>query len=71
MFQTIMGLGITAMLLIILLPVLAFVFWVWMIVDCVSRKFKDKTDKIVWVLVIMFAHIIGASIYYVLVKRKD
>ena len=50
---------------------LLFAFWVWMIVDVAKRDFKDKDDKILWVLVVVLAGFIGAIIYYFMVKRKD
>lgn len=48
-----------------------FVFWVLMLIDAIQRKFKDPNEKIIWVLVIVFTHIIGALIYYFLVKKKN
>lgn len=42
-----------------------------MLVDCVTRNFKKDTDKVVWVLVIIFAGLIGSIIYYFVVKRKS
>lgn len=48
----------------------AFVFWILMLIDCVKRKFKKDTEKIVWVLVIIYTGIIGALIYYFIVKNK-
>ena len=50
-----------------IIGILIFVFWLWMLIDCLRRKFKDK---LLWVLVIIFAGIIGAILYYFLVKRK-
>jgi TctA family transporter len=58
-------------LAIIGLAVFAFVFWILMLIDCAQRNFKKDNDKIVWVLIIIFTGIIGAIIYYCLVKRKD
>jgi len=56
--------------LVISLGIFLFAFWIWMIVDCATRKFKNDTDKVVWILVILFASLIGAIIYYFAVKRK-
>ncbi len=53
------------------LAIFSFVFWILMVVDCVKRKFKEDTEKIVWLLVIIFAGIVGALIYYFIVKRKE
>ena len=75
---TIVGLGLLAVVLIVFfwliiigLLVWAFVFWIMMIVDCATRNFKKEIDKIVWILIIIFTHIIGALIYYFIVKRKN
>ncbi len=51
--------------------ILAFVFWILMLVDCLNRKFKQDSDKIVWVLVIILTQVIGALIYYFVIKVKD
>jgi hypothetical protein len=48
----------------------SFVFWIMMLIDVVQRKFPEENDKIIWVLVVIFAQIIGALIYYFVVKRK-
>jgi len=58
-------------LAMIALAILAFVFWIFMIIDVAKRKFKDETEKIVWILVVVLAGIIGAIIYYFVVKRLD
>ena len=58
------------MLLILALAVLVFVFWLIILIDVVRRRFKSDIDKVVWVLVIIFANWIGALIYYFLVYRK-
>ncbi|MBI4150984.1 PLDc N-terminal domain-containing protein [Candidatus Woesearchaeota archaeon] len=46
------------------------VFWVWMLIDCVQRKFKKDNDRVIWVLIIVFLHWIGALVYYFAIKRK-
>ena len=50
--------------------ILFLAFWVWMIVDCAKRNFKNSNEKIVWILVILFAKIIGALIYFFVVKNR-
>lgn len=54
-----------------ILSVLAFVFWVLMLVDSIKRKFKKNDDKTIWVIVIVLTGTIGALIYYFVVKRKN
>lgn len=46
-------------------------FWVWMLVDVIKRDFKDSNEKIIWVLVIIFTHLIGAVLYYLIVKKGE
>ncbi|MEM5836637.1 MAG: PLDc N-terminal domain-containing protein [Candidatus Aenigmatarchaeota archaeon] len=52
-----------------LLSIFALIFWLWMLIDCLSRKKFE--DKLVWVIVLLFLNIIGAILYYFLVKSKD
>lgn len=63
-------------ILMLLIPIAIFliwlvclVFWLWMLIDCLMREFNGS-DKIVWVLVIIFLSIIGALIYF-FVGRKQ
>ena len=49
----------------------AMVFWILMIVDVVKRDFPKQDDKTVWILIVILAGIIGAIIYYFMIKRKD
>ena len=48
----------------------AFVFWIYMLVHLLKSDMPDS-EKLVWVIVILFASLIGAIIYYFLVKRKN
>lgn len=62
--------GMFGMFFMFVIGALVFAFWIAMLVDCLKRKFKNDTDRIVWILVIIFAGIIGALIYYFIVKKK-
>jgi prolipoprotein diacylglyceryltransferase len=63
--------GLLVILFLILIGVLCFVFWLLMLIDSITRKFKDSSDKIIWVLVTILVGIIGALIYYFVVYNKD
>ncbi len=54
-----------------LIGALFFVFWIMMLIDSITRKFKEGNEKIIWVLVNIFVGIIGALIYYFIVYKKD
>ena len=38
-------------------------FWVWMLIDCLRNKRLSDNERIVWTLVIVFTHALGALIY--------
>lgn len=40
------------------------VFWIWMIIDCATNEPSEGNDKLVWILLIILTHIVGALIYY-------
>ena len=40
------------------------ILWVWMLIDCATKEPSEGNDKIIWMLVILFTHLIGALIYY-------
>ena len=40
------------------------VFWIWMLIECATKEANTGNTKVVWVLVIALAHVIGAAIYY-------
>ena len=47
------------------------IFWVWMLIDCAKRKFKNDVEKIVWILVIAFCMWFGALIYFIVIKSLN
>ncbi|QDV53803.1 PLDc N-terminal domain-containing protein [Gimesia fumaroli] len=67
-----MGLLVGLVLTVIgfFLSVLAFVLWIWMLIDCLKNEPSVGNDKIIWALVIIFLNGIGALIYY-LVRRPE
>ncbi|MBE0427947.1 MAG: PLDc_N domain-containing protein [Nitrospirae bacterium] len=70
--------GTSEIFLFLFIPVFVFVIvlWFWMLIDCLKRqddKFKigGNNAKLIWILVIIFTGLIGALIYYFLIKRTD
>jgi len=45
-----------------------FIFWIWMIIDCVNRDFNRRGR---WLALILFLNIIGALIYFFCIKLKQ
>jgi len=44
------------------------ILWIWMIVDCASNEPSEGNEKLIWILIIVFTHLLGALIY-LLVRR--
>ena len=53
-------------LFLLLLPIAlaAFAFWIWMLIAAIQNKGLTDNDRIIWVLVIVFLHVLGAIIYF-------
>lgn len=50
------------------LGLLFFAFWIWMIVDCAKRKFKNDAEKIIWFIAIIFFSWIGTIAYFLAIR---
>jgi len=46
----------------LVIAALVFVFWLWMLIDCIKNE-KDGTQRIIWALVVFFFPCIGSLIY--------
>ena len=52
----------------IVIAILILAFWIWIIIDCAKRKFKNDLEKIIWILVIVFTNWVGALVYLIVIK---
>ena len=55
---------------LLLVGLVLFAFWIWMLIDCATKEPSQGNDKIIWILIIVFTHWIGALIYF-LVRRPQ
>jgi nitrate reductase gamma subunit len=65
------GMSIVALFMFMVFLVLGVggtILWIWMIVDCATKEKSEGNDKLIWILVIVLTHWIGALIY-LLVRR--
>jgi|WetSurMetagenome_2_1015567.scaffolds.fasta_scaffold837127_1 hypothetical protein len=53
------------------LGLLATAFWIWMLIDAIKRCPNADNLKLIWVLVIVFTHFVGAVIYYFVQRPKN
>lgn len=66
-----MGIGLTELIVFlafILFGTVGTIFWIWALVDCVQIEPSNSRDKLIWVLIILFTHWIGALLY-LLIRR--
>lgn len=47
-----------------------FAFWIWMIVDVIKNQNIQGTEKIVWALVVILLHCLGALIYFLAGRKR-
>jgi hypothetical protein len=48
----------------------ALAFWIWMLVEVLTRETDEGNSRLIWALVIVFTHWIGALIY-LLARRQE
>ena len=56
--------GIFMLMVLGIISVMAFAFWIWMIIDAIQNKGLTDSEKIAWVLVVIFLHCLGALLYF-------
>ena len=67
------GLGILELFFVLLLAplcLLTFAFWIWMLVHAITNTGLTDIEKLIWVIVILFTHFIGAAIYFFVGRPK-
>ncbi|MEO0079622.1 MAG: PLD nuclease N-terminal domain-containing protein [candidate division WOR-3 bacterium] len=53
-----------------LVGVAAAVLWIWMLVEVLTRESDEGNNRLIWTLVIVFTHWLGALIYLI-VRRPE
>lgn len=56
---------------VIIIGIAFLAFWIWMIIDCAQRKFKNDTEKIVWIIVIVLTQWLGSLVYFIVIKLNN
>jgi hypothetical protein len=57
-------------LTVILLGVAGTVFWAWALIDCIRNEPEGSQDRLLWALVILFSHLVGAVLYVIIRRPK-
>ena len=54
-----------------LVAIVVLILWIWILVDCAKRKFKNDAEKIIWIVVIVLAGWIGALVYFIVIRSLN
>jgi pilus assembly protein TadC len=47
-----------------------FIFWLYCLIDVIRSDFKDPNMKLIWIVILLFAHVFGPIIYLVMRNRS-
>ncbi len=54
----------------LLIPLVTIVLWIYCLADVLKSTFREESDKIVWVLVIILVPLIGSILYLVIGRNR-
>jgi len=46
------------------------VLWIWTLIDCINNETDEGNERVIWVVVIAAAQLIGALIYLIVRRPK-
>ncbi len=64
----ILGLGLSIVFTVFMVSLFGFVFWIWLILDCIQRDFREPMMKVVWIVLMIALPLIGSLLYFFLEK---
>lgn len=62
------NLGGGAIIILLLFALAYFILWVYCLIDAIRSDFKDPNMKLIWVIILLFAHGLGPIAYLILGK---
>ena len=60
------NLGGGAITILLLFSLAYFILWVYCLVDAIRSNFKDPNMKLIWIVILLFAHGLGPIAYLIL-----
>lgn len=64
----IQNMGGGVLILFMLLSIAYFILWVYCLVDVIRSDFKDSNMKLIWIVILLFAHGLGPIAYLIMGK---
>ncbi|ATU08948.1 PLD nuclease N-terminal domain-containing protein [Methanohalophilus portucalensis] len=65
-----MGMQIFNIILFLGIGIFGTAFWIWMLIDCITKETDRSNERLIWIIVIVFTHLLGAILYFILRKNK-
>lgn len=62
--------GGASIAVILLFSLAYFIFWVYCLVDAIRSNFRDPNMKLIWIIILFFAHGLGPIAYLILGKNS-
>jgi hypothetical protein len=62
--------GLLFLLIAVVVGLAALAFWIWMLIHAIQNKGLTDTERIIWVLVVVLLHLLGALIYFFVGRPK-
>lgn len=70
--QLILAFVLTAVIAVVLMLCFTLIgFWLWAILDCKRREFRESSEKMGWLAVTVLGFIPGAVLYLIVMSRKS
>jgi len=55
----------------LIIGLISFIIWLLMLIDAIRRKkWENENEKVIWLLVIILGNVVGAIVYYFVIKRQ-
>ena len=72
MFGSIAGslVGLLMFLVMGIIGLACFAFWLWMLIHAITNKGLNDTEKVLWVILVIFLPFLGSIIYFFLGRPK-
>lgn len=62
--------GGAELLVLVLVFIAPAILVLWALIDVIKSDFKDSTNKIIWLLLIIFLPLLGAILYFVIGRSQ-
>ncbi|WP_213188586.1 PLDc N-terminal domain-containing protein [Cloacibacterium caeni] len=65
MILTFLSLSILHLVFVLFIILLPSVLWIFALIDILKSNFKDSTNKIIWVLIVLLLPVLGSILYFI------